>query len=267
MKQDLLKLTQLQKVDLDIHNKEQQVAGLKENLLSMEKACHFLETDLTKQQNDFVELQALRRDHEASLKSSEETVNRSKSRLQSVKNTKEYMAIQKEMDFARKDLSKKEEELLQIMEQEKASQARISDHESKLAELKAQVEVSLAEGNARIAASAQSTASLREERLAIESDLPRSLVRKYESIRDKKDGLAVVAAAGGICHGCNMGIPPQLYNTLYRFNSIEQCPFCQRIIYWEGLTTQEPESDVADHAKANGSAADSAGVANNVVVA
>ena len=52
-------------------------------------------------------------------------------------------------------------------------------------------------------------------------------------------GLAVVSVRGGTCQGCNMNIPPQLYNVLQRGLSIETCPSCHRLIYWEELMKAE----------------------------
>ncbi|MEE9535799.1 MAG: C4-type zinc ribbon domain-containing protein, partial [Desulfobacterales bacterium] len=34
-----------------------------------------------------------------------------------------------------------------------------------------------------------------------------------------------------VCQGCNVNIPPQLYNELQRFDTLMFCPHCQRIIY------------------------------------
>ena len=48
-------------------------------------------------------------------------------------------------------------------------------------------------------------------------------------------GLAVVAVKDGTCRGCNMKVPPQLYNTIQRGSSLELCPNCHRIIYWSKL--------------------------------
>ncbi|HET6282400.1 MAG TPA: C4-type zinc ribbon domain-containing protein [Polyangia bacterium] len=39
-----------------------------------------------------------------------------------------------------------------------------------------------------------------------------------------------------------MNIPPQLYNVLQRGLSIETCPSCHRIIYWEDLMKGDPQS-------------------------
>jgi predicted nucleic acid-binding Zn-ribbon protein len=44
-------------------------------------------------------------------------------------------------------------------------------------------------------------------------------------------GLAVVPVKDAVCHGCNVNLPPQLYNELFRCDSLRFCPNCQRIIY------------------------------------
>ncbi|HEX4620762.1 MAG TPA: C4-type zinc ribbon domain-containing protein, partial [Myxococcaceae bacterium] len=35
----------------------------------------------------------------------------------------------------------------------------------------------------------------------------------------------------GTCQGCNMNVPPQLYNTLRSTLGTDICPSCHRIIY------------------------------------
>ena len=54
----------------------------------------------------------------------------------------------------------------------------------------------------------------------------------------------MVGVKNGTCRGCNMNIPPQLYIVLQRGATIETCPSCHRIIYWEDLMKdpQEPGS-------------------------
>ena len=40
-----------------------------------------------------------------------------------------------------------------------------------------------------------------------------------------------VAVQAGTCQGCNMNVPPQLYNTLRTGLGTDICPACHRIIY------------------------------------
>ena len=46
-----------------------------------------------------------------------------------------------------------------------------------------------------------------------------------------KRGYAVASVVKGVCRGCHMTIPPQLNNVLARFDSVESCPRCQRLLY------------------------------------
>ena len=57
---------------------------------------------------------------------------------------------------------------------------------------------------------------------------------KYSAIRMKR-GLALVPVKNGTCQGCNMNIPPQLFNMIQRGDSIELCGNCNRIIYWDKI--------------------------------
>ena len=70
------------------------------------------------------------------------------------------------------------------------------------------------------------------------------LLRKYASIRMRR-GLAIVAVRNGTCYGCNMNIPPQLYNTLQRGVSLETCPNCHRLIYWDRLMETVAQQEAA----------------------
>ena len=52
-------------------------------------------------------------------------------------------------------------------------------------------------------------------------------------IFSRRGGLAVVEARGGICQGCRMHVPPQLFNEIQRnLDRVFICPSCQRILYF-----------------------------------
>ncbi len=54
-------------------------------------------------------------------------------------------------------------------------------------------------------------------------------------IKGRRNGIAVVSARSSICSGCNMNLPPQLYNELQRSEELICCPNCNRIIYWDEI--------------------------------
>jgi hypothetical protein len=71
------------------------------------------------------------------------------------------------------------------------------------------------------------------------------VLKRYGAIRMRR-GLAVVAVRSGTCTGCNMNMPPQLYNTLQRGTSLETCPYCHRMIYWDELMKEQKDAPAPD---------------------
>jgi hypothetical protein len=69
-----------------------------------------------------------------------------------------------------------------------------------------------------------------------------NVLKKYSTIRLRR-GLAVVPVVRGTCMGCHMAIPPQLFITLQRANSVETCPTCNRIVYWDQLMLEKKLED------------------------
>jgi hypothetical protein len=71
------------------------------------------------------------------------------------------------------------------------------------------------------------------------SKLDSKVVQKYDHVRQRYAD-ALVHVEKGVCQGCSMNIPPQLFNEMLRFNEFKNCPFCHRLIY------VNKENNVAD---------------------
>ena len=52
-------------------------------------------------------------------------------------------------------------------------------------------------------------------------------VRAY---RYKGDRI-IAEARNGSCLGCNMNLPPQVFNSLYKVDNLVVCPHCQRMLF------------------------------------
>jgi len=70
------------------------------------------------------------------------------------------------------------------------------------------------------------------------------IMKIYTSVKRLSGAVAIVPAIASVCQGCNMNIPPQMYNELQRFDGIKFCPHCQRIIYWGGEKSSEKTDSV-----------------------
>jgi predicted nucleic acid-binding Zn-ribbon protein len=72
---------------------------------------------------------------------------------------------------------------------------------------------------------------IQTEREKIIKEIPASLLKRYDALRERRQGVAVVEAKAGSCLGCYMGLPPQMYNNLLKVSELVTCPHCQRVLF------------------------------------
>jgi len=164
-------------------------------------------------------------------------INRSEANLKGITTQKEYQAVNKEIASAKKLIVELEEQILQKISVIDELKTELETMEADLAALDQNLAVQKGEINARIAseeASVASSAKARGERI---KSIPPGVVKRYEKLREGRRGIAVVEARNGGCMGCNMQLPPQMYNSLHRGEELITCPHCQRIL----VLKQEPQ--------------------------
>jgi hypothetical protein len=161
----------------------------------------------------------------------QENVERSEGRLPQIKTQKEYVAVLKEVDTAKKlfkdlqtDIDAKDEILSSLN----------ADKEEKDGELTTngeQADARCAEVDASMVAVNKKLAVMERQRGALLEELPKSLRKRYELLMSRRAGLAIVEARGGACLGCHMHLPPQMFNSLFVLDEIQSCPHCSRLLF------------------------------------
>jgi uncharacterized protein len=160
-------------------------------------------------------------------------------RMNRIKNIKELQALQREIDQIRQANGEAEEELLNMMVEIDGLKGEIKANQEILLAAQQDWQQKQEALQTQIAAIDQAVdkASIRRERIAEEIDA--SLMSRYELIFSRRGGNAVVEATGGICQGCYMNIPPQLWNEIIRREKVNLCPSCQRILHYKAPEEQE----------------------------
>ena len=230
MRNNLKSLYELQEIDLRIDGLD----GEKGQLLGEAQA---LETKLIEAREKIAarreEAQALETEKEtleANLASENENITRSESHLREIKTQKEYQAVSKEISGAKKLIVELEEQVLSKINAIEEITGDIAQKEADLAELEQNVALQQGEVRRKVEAlesGIAADAATREETI---KGLPASVMKRYSRLRDQRRGVAVVEAREGNCMGCNMHLPPQLYNMLFRADDVLTCPHCQRIL-------------------------------------
>jgi predicted nucleic acid-binding Zn-ribbon protein len=88
----------------------------------------------------------------------------------------------------------------------------------------------------------QAVSEAASRRRSIASQVAGELISRYELIFSRRGGTAVVEVTGGICQGCYMNIPPQLWNEIIKSEKLNLCPSCQRILYFKPGAEQQAKS-------------------------
>lgn len=202
-----------------------------------------VEQMLERERGQLVETESWQKRQEDEMKSEESRAIAAKARSAAVKNAKEYMANERELQATRKQSQEREEEVLKLVDAVETAKQSISQHEADFAALKAHVAEEEASARAKVTELEGQIAEERKLREVAAARVRPDVLKKYSTIRMRR-GLAMVPVKNGTCQGCNMNIPPQLYNQLQRGDSIELCGTCNRIIYWDKLL-ESPDGEPA----------------------
>ncbi|MEW5734709.1 MAG: C4-type zinc ribbon domain-containing protein [Thermodesulfobacteriota bacterium] len=158
---------------------------------------------------------------------------KSQDRLASIKNMREYKALQREIDDGKRRVEEMEKELLELLEklgEVDGALSELSKEQETLADQFSQEKESV---DREVKVGESRLTELSSDRGTIAASVPAQLFRTYQMVLRATGGRAVAAVTAAVCKGCNMNIPPQTYNELQRGDALKLCPHCERILYWK----------------------------------
>jgi hypothetical protein len=173
-----------------------------------------------------------RRALEKDIEEGEEKLKRGQHRLLEVKTNQEYKAMLKELEHTREANRLKEDRVLALMEEVSAAEKELAGLEAAFQEQEIDVKVRIKELEAARTQFEKEAAQLETQRREVVAVLSADLVAKYDFIRVRRNGRAVVPVRDAVCQACYMDIPPQRFNELQRSEVLMTCPSCSRIIFW-----------------------------------
>ena len=230
MKEQLALVLALHEVDMKIQAREEAVAKIGPDLEQQEELVNGHRKTLEGKTAKIAELEKLRRSKEGEVEISESRLKDFQGKLSQIKTNKEYQAALKEMADTKKINKGIEDQILEIMTQleglkgenkaiEEVYQGAAVVFDKKKQDLMVESERLRGEIGAFIV-----------EREKVAAQIDAAVMVQYQRIR-KVGREAISQVTGGICQGCHMRIPPQLYIEIQKLKVIHVCPTCQRILY------------------------------------
>jgi predicted nucleic acid-binding Zn-ribbon protein len=232
LKEQLSFLIELQKLDLIVGKIIGKKDELPDKILRMDEGFAASAKSVEESKKKFEELNELQGEKEDKLRKGIDTLKKTKDRLLEVKTNKEYQAMLKEIETIENKNSEIEDEIISGLEEidrmrteVKTKEKDFESHRSQYEREKEKLEKEIAQLDHDLQEAEKRTAALRKQ-------IRDELLKRYERIKGRRNGVAVALVWKEVCGGCHMNIPPQMYNELQTSVDLLTCPNCNRIIYW-----------------------------------
>jgi predicted nucleic acid-binding Zn-ribbon protein len=231
LQEKLKALAELQKVDLEIAGAKKAADVYPRQMAELEKTLGAAKSLVDAERAKLADLEREKQSLEQNIVDEKDKVKKWEARLAEQRSTREYSALAREIDIAKKANLTMSEQVVELGRQVAAQRELLKSREQEFLARADQIGGQLTELKGKIGAFQGQLKNFEEKRSAAASKVDRPLLNRYESIRKKRLPALVAVLAPGTCQGCNMNVRPQLYNTLRTTAGTDECPSCHRIIY------------------------------------
>jgi predicted nucleic acid-binding Zn-ribbon protein len=236
---ELERLIALQEVDKEILELSLNLDRLPQELKEKDQERAALEAEKSAGSQELEVLKKQLKEMETEVSDLEEGIKASRQRLMDINKELELKAMLKEIGFREDQRDQKETRVLELLDQVEAQNQTVTEKEQALQQLQTAYERRAAEVATQVEELEQERAVLMEKRAILQKELPAPLLKRYDFIRQRRNGSAISEVQEGVCLGCHMNILPQQFIDLQKGEEIIQCPHCQRILYWRGEEQEE----------------------------
>ena len=231
-------LVKLFKADQALRKAQDRLDLAARNVRIQESKVADLSEKLKAAQGALKEQQAHAGQLDLDLKSRDAHIDKLRTQQQTTRNNKEYQAFLVEINTAKVDRNKVEDEAMKFLEAVERGQnevgglqAQLQAEQQKLAALKAESGDTLRRLGAEVEA-------LRPSREEASAAAPPKAREAFERLAERFDGEAMAAIAKPdrrreeyLCTACNMSLVADVYNKLHSRDELVFCPSCRKILY------------------------------------
>lgn len=226
-------LRRLQALDDEVRDIVERRDAIVQTLTQLGKVLDQFDRGLAEKRDKLAEAATWHRQKTEELESAREKLSKGKSKLAGVTRSKEYVAVNKELENARKEITQKEDEVAKLQVAIEEFRAVIAKDEVKVRDLRAEAQQTELASKESLGVMEKKIAEVDERRSIVTAKVDRGIVARFTKIARARGGRAVVAVSGGCCQGCHMYLQPAIVEHLMRGSSLVVCPHCQRYLYGE----------------------------------
>lgn len=236
MKEQIDMLIKLQRIETETDRIKSTLIAVSKRFESLDAGLKEFERTIEDQESIINELKKKYRNFESDTKMNLERVKKTQAKLRSVKTNKEYQSFLKEIEDVNTKNSKIEDKMIECLDRMDETEKIIATKKDEYLQLSDSVKNEKETIDQEAEQGKKKLAELGTDRKVVSGMVDPELLKKYFMIKEQNQGgLAIVPVKDAVCHGCNVNLPPQLYNELHRCDTLRFCPNCHRIIYWKEI--------------------------------
>lgn len=179
-----------------------------------------------------LQLEAERKKLELEVESRQQLIQKYSLQQFQTKRNEEYRALTHEIETCKAEISRLEDQQLELMEQHDQVQAELARRRRELEAVQQETHRILTDLAAREQNLQQQRADLSAGREGLAGSVEPGLLSRYERLRRNKGPRVVVGIEHGACGGCHVSLPAQVVIACRAQEEVVQCPNCGRILFY-----------------------------------
>lgn len=233
LKQQIDVLVKLQEIESNSYHIREKIESVTQTVQVLEEELSQQENQIAQQTGELDELRKIYRSMEKDVQTNQDTMKKNQGKLHSVKSNKEYQAILKGIEDLKVKNSRIEDEMLTCLDKIEETEAKVNSVKADYSKLQKEVNEKKKEIEKETKDGEKKLVELDSKKNSVSKQADENYLNTFNQVKQRISIEAVVPVRDAICLGCNMNIPPQLYNELKYAEHLTFCPNCQRIIYRE----------------------------------
>jgi uncharacterized protein len=148
-----------------------------------------------------------------------------------VTNARELESMEKEVAMLDRNRDKLETRILELMDAIEEQRRVVSDVESRLDQLKTELSVKVDVFNSKSLQLSEEISKANAERAVAVESVDESLLRRYESLRARMNGVALAKVEDDRCGVCHVALTPYAVRILKEAEEPSLCESCGRMLF------------------------------------
>jgi predicted nucleic acid-binding Zn-ribbon protein len=229
--EQLVALAKIADIDAEALRADTELHDIPQRMGTLQGDVKKLGELLAAEKQELLDADKLLHAQEEELSNSSQALAKSKAKGARVRNTREADAVERELDTIRRLMKERETERDTLREAIAKRRGSVEKHEREFSELEKFAQEEQAKADARLAELTQVRERILAGRSELVAKVPADVLRRYDMIRSKRQGMGMAAIKDSTCSGCFVVLAPQQVIAIHRGEEFAQCPRCQRILY------------------------------------